>query len=78
MRKMRFCKVRSTFKTKNTSRKLLCKLKDRVTTEDKYNIVYEINCSKYKAVYFSKSKLRSHEHKRSVKNCDQLGLEQRC
>ena len=33
--------------------KLLCKPKDRVATEDKNNIVYEINCE---AVYFGDSK----------------------
>ena len=39
-------KIRSTFYTENTLRKLLCKPKDRVATEDKNNIVYEIDCSK--------------------------------
>ena len=55
-------------------RKLLCKPKDRLATEDKNNIVYEIDCSNFKAVYFSEPKrsLKSHldEHKRSVRNCD--------
>ena len=32
--------VKSTFYTKSTLRKLLCKPKDRVATEDKNNIVY--------------------------------------
>ena len=32
--------------------KLLCKPKDRVATEDKNNIVYEIDCSNCQAVYF--------------------------
>ena len=54
--------------------KLLCKPKDRVATEDKINIVYEIDCSNCEAVYFGESKLslksRSDEHKRSVRNCD--------
>ena len=53
---------------------LLCKPKDRVATQDKNNIVYEIDCSNCKAVYFGESKrslkLRSDEHKRSVRNCD--------
>ena len=35
-------KIRSTFCTENTLRKLLCKPKDRVATEDKRNIVYQI------------------------------------
>ena len=35
-----------------TLRKLLCKPKDRVATEDKNNIVYEIDCSNCQAVYF--------------------------
>ena len=54
--------------------KLLCKPKDRVATEDKNNIVYEIDCSNCEAVYFGESKRSlkspSDEHKRSVRNCD--------
>ena len=57
-----------------TLRKLLCKPKDRVATEDKNNIVYEIDCSNCQAVYFGESKRslksRSDEHKRSVRYCD--------
>ena len=67
-------KIRLTFCTDNTLRKLLCKPKDRVATEDKNNIVYEIDCSNCQAVYFGESKRslksRSDEHKRSVRNCD--------
>ena len=37
-------KIRSTFYTENTLHKL-CKLKFRVTTEDKNNMVYHIDCS---------------------------------
>ena len=55
-------------------RKLLYKFKDRVATEDKNNIAYEIHCSNRVAVYFGESKRslksRSDEHKRSVSNCD--------
>ena len=55
-------------------RKLFCKPKDRVATDDKNNIVSEIDCSNCEAVYFSESKgslkLHSDEHKRSVRNCD--------
>ena len=69
---LRSHKIRSTFYTEMC--KLLCKPKDRVATEDKNNIVYEIDCSNCEAVYFSESKrsfkLRSDEHKRSVRNCD--------
>ena len=60
----------------STLRKLFFKLKDRVATEDKNNIVYEIHCSNCEAVYFNKSKRslksRSDEHKRSFRNfyCD--------
>ena len=49
-------KIRWTFYTKMTLCKLLCKPKDRVATEDKNNIVYEIDCSNCHAVYFGKSK----------------------
>ena len=71
---LRSHKIRSTFYTENTLRKLLCKPKDQVATEDKNNIVYEIDCSNCEAVYFGESKQslksRSDEHKRSVRNCD--------
>ena len=71
---LRSHKIRSTFYTEMTLRKLLCKPKDRVATEDKNNIVYEIDCSNCEAVYFDESKQylksRSDEQKRSVRNCD--------
>ena len=66
--------IRSTFYTKNALRKLLCKPKDRDASEDKNNIVYEIDCSNCEAVYYGESKrslkLRSYKHKSYVKNCD--------
>ena len=65
---LRSHKIRSTFYTEMTSRKLLYKPKDRVVT-DRNNIVYEIDCSNCQAVYFAESKQslksRSDEHKRS-------------
>ena len=71
---LRSHKIRSSFYTEKTLRKLLCKPKDRVAAEDKNNIVYEIDCSNCEAVYFSESKWSlkscSDEHKRSVRNCD--------
>ena len=39
---LRSHKIRSTFYTENTLRKLLCKPKDRIATGDKSNIVYAI------------------------------------
>ena len=67
-------KIRSTFYAESTLHKLLCKPKVWVAREDKNNIVHEINCSNCETVYFSESKRslksRSHEHKRSVRNCD--------
>ena len=46
---------------------------DPIATEDKNNIVYEIDCSNCQAVYFGGSKRslksRSDEHKRSIRNC---------
>ena len=53
---LRSHKIRSTFYTENALRKLLCEPKDRVATEDKNNIVYEIDCSNCEAVYFRESK----------------------
>ena len=71
---LRSHKIRSTFYTEMTLRKLLCKPKDRVATEDKNNIVYEIDCSNCEAVYFGESKRslksRWNERKGSVRNCD--------
>ena len=71
---LRSHKIKATFYTENTLRKLLCKPKDRVATEDNNNIVYEVDCSNCKSVHFSESKRslisRSDEHKRSVSNCD--------
>ena len=70
---LRSHKIRSIFYTEMTLWKL-CKSKDRVATEDKNKIVYEIDCSNCQAVYFGESKQslksRSDEHKRSVRNCD--------
>ena len=49
---LRSHKIRSTFYTEKTQDKLLCKPKDRLGTEDKNNIVYEIECSNCEVVYF--------------------------
>ena len=71
---LRSHKIRLTFYTEITFRKLFCKPKDQVATEDKKDVVYEIDCSKCQAVYFAESKwsLKSHSdhHKRSARNCD--------
>ena len=71
---LRSHKIRSISYTESTLHKLLCKPKDRVATEHKNNVVYEIDCSNCEAVYFSESKRslqsRSDEHKRSVRNSD--------
>ena len=71
---LRSRKIRSTFYTENTLCKLLCKPKDRVATEDKNNMVYQIDCSNCEEVYFGESKQSlkscSDEHKKSVRNCD--------
>ena len=75
LRRILIChKIRSTFYTEMTLRKLLCKPTDRVATEDKNNIVYEIDCKNCQVVYFGEAKRslksRLDEHKRSVRNCD--------
>ena len=73
-RLIRSHKIRSIFYTDKTLGKLLCKPKDWVVTEDKNNIIYQIDSSNCEAVYFGESKRslrsRSDEHKRSVRNCD--------
>ena len=43
-------KIRSTSYTQNTLGKLFSQSKDRVATEGKNNIAYEIECSNCKAV----------------------------
>ena len=76
--------MRSLFYIENTLRKLLCKPKNRVATEDKNNIVYEIDCRNCEAVYFRESKLSlklcSEEHKRSDRNfdCEKNEIGKRC
>ena len=71
---LRSHKIRSTFYTDRTLRKLLCKLEDLVATKDKNNIVYEIDCNRYEAAYFGESnrslKSRLDEHKRATRNWD--------
>ena len=71
---LRSHKIRSTFYNENTLCKLICKLKLWVATEDKDNIVYQIDCSNCEVVYFNESKrsLKSSldERKRPVGNCD--------
>ena len=74
MRILRLRKTTPTFYSKRTLHRLLCKSKDWVATEDKNNIVNELDCSNCEAVYFDESKRslksRSDEHKRFVRNCD--------
>ena len=53
---LRCRKIRSTFYTESTLRKLLFKPKDRVAAEDKNNTVYETDCSNCEVVYFGESK----------------------
>ena len=69
---LRSHKIRSTFYTESTFCTLFCKLKGRVATEDKNNVVHEIDCNNWEAVYFDESqrslKLHLDEHKRSVRN----------
>ena len=67
---LRSHKIRLTFYTKRNLRKLLCKPRDQVATEDKNNIVYELDCSNCQAVNFGASKSHPDEHKRSARNCD--------
>ena len=67
---LRSHKIRLTFYTKRNLRKLLCKPRDQVATEDKNNIVYELDCSNCQAVNFGAPKSHPDEHKRSARNCD--------
>ena len=56
VKNLRFHKIRSFFYTESALRKLPCKPKDRVATEDKNNRVNKIDCSNCEAVYFCESK----------------------
>ena len=47
---LRSHKIRSTFYTENTLHKLLCKPKDWVATEDKNNIVYQVDCRNWSSL----------------------------
>ena len=64
-------KIRSTFCTESILCEPFCKPKDRVSTEDKNNIVFEIDCSNCEEVYFHESKRslkpRSDERKRPIR-----------
>ena len=84
-RRFRSHKVRSTFYTESFLRKLLCKPKDRVATEDKNNIIYKVDCSNCETFYFVESKQkslkpRSGEHKSSERNfdCDKNQIAKHC
>ena len=67
LHKLRSHKIRSTFCTENTFRKILCTTKDWVAIENKNNIVCKIDCSHCEAVCICESKRflksRSDEHK---------------
>ena len=69
-RTLRSYKIRSTFHTESTLRKLLCQTKEPEATADKSNIAYEIECTNCEAVYFGESKRslksRSDKHKHRV------------
>ena len=81
---LRSHRIRSSFYTVNTLCKLLCKPRSRVVTEDKNNIVYQIDCSNSEKVYFGESKRslksRSDKRKRSVRNwdCDKNEIAKHC
>ena len=49
---LRSYKTRSTFYIESTLCELICKSKDRVNTENKNNIGYEIDYSNCEAVYW--------------------------
>ena len=71
---LRSHKIRSTFYNESSFCERLCKLKDRVATEDKNNDNCEIDCINCEAAYLGKSKRslksRPDEQKRSVRNWD--------
>ena len=65
---------RCTFYTTETLRKLISHPKDRVPTEKRNNIVYQINCQDCSAAYIGETKRsfnqRAKEHQRAVTNRD--------
>ena len=48
--------IRSIFYTVNTFRKVLYKVKYRVTADNKNNFVFQIDCVNFELVYFGESK----------------------
>ena len=77
-------KTRSTLYTESILCTFRCKPKYRVATENKNNIVYEIDCSDCEAVYSAESKRslksRSDEQKRSIRNsgCQKNEIAKHC
>ena len=74
LRKRTQRKKRCTFYTSETLRKLISYPKDRVPTEKRNNVVYQINCQDCSAAYIGETKRsfnqRSKEHQRAITNCD--------
>ena len=67
-------KIRATFYTENSLRKLLFKTKDLLTTGGRNYIVHEIDSSDWKTVHFGELKRflkwRSDKLQNPLKNCD--------
>ena len=59
LRLVRSYKIRSTFYAENILRKLFYKIKERVTIEDKINIVSEIECSSCKRILITLTKFHT-------------------
>ena len=68
-------KIKSTFTSKETLRKILSHPKDKqLSQEKKSNVVYQIPCNDCQTVYIGETKRtlvqRVQEHKRTVRNAD--------
>ena len=66
--------TKSTFTSKETLRQILSHPKDKLSQEQKSNVVYQIPCNYCEAVYIVETKRtlvqRVQEHKRAVRNAD--------
>ena len=71
---LRSHKIRPTFYTESTLCILISKLKHRVATENKNNIIYETDCSNCEAVYYSESKRSLKSRLDTQKICQELRL----
>ena len=67
--------IKTTFYTPTTLRSLLSKPKDPIPKEDRNNVIYQLDCKDFEAVYVGETKrtlnIRTNEHISAVKSASQ-------